>query len=77
MLSALETQNGVLKEEVKGWNFEFAKTAMLTHTLLRENKILRGFISQKNKDIVKLINALQQTENPEMDNLEQSIRLLK
>jgi uncharacterized membrane-anchored protein YhcB (DUF1043 family) len=51
----LEKNNKLLKEDMRSWVLEFAKTAKLTEVLIGENKILRQSIATKNKEIVKLI----------------------
>lgn len=55
IIQNLERNNKVLKEDMRSWVLEFAKTAKLTEVLIGENKILRQSIAKKNKEIVKLI----------------------
>ena len=49
VMANLERSNRVLKEEMKGWIFEFAKKTKLTEVLISENKLLRQSITGKNK----------------------------
>ena len=46
---------------MKGWIFEFAKKTKLSETLLSENQILRKAITNKNSEIVKLIEGISNT----------------
>ena len=68
-MANLERTNRVLKEEIRGWIFEFAKKTKLSETLITENELLRKYISQKNKEIVKLIESINSTENQELTEL--------
>ena len=66
VIANLERTNRVLKEEIRGWIFEFAKKTKLSETLITENELLRKYISQKNKEIVKLIESINSTENEDL-----------
>lgn len=73
----LEKHNKVLKEEIKGWVFEFAKKTKLTEVLISENKLLRKSITGKNKEIVKLIEGIAKADNEEIIQLVEDLNLLK
>jgi hypothetical protein len=62
---------------MKGWLFEFAKKTRLSETLLRENKLLRKFVSGKNKDIVKLITSITNSQNSDLNELKEQLNELK
>ena len=63
LMENLERGNRNLKEELKSWLFEYSKKTRLTEVLLTENKVLRKYVSQKNKEIVKLIETIKNAEN--------------
>ena len=63
MMENLERGNRNLKEELKSWLFEYSKKTRLTEVLLTENKILRKYVCEKNKEIVKLIETIKNAEN--------------
>jgi hypothetical protein len=54
----LERNNKLLKEDMRSWVLEFAKTAKLTEVLIGENKVLRQSIAKKNTEIVKIIENI-------------------
>lgn len=73
----LEKNNKLLKEDMRSWVLEFAKTAKLTEVLIGENKVLRQSIASKNKEIVKLIEGIGQAENEEITELVENLEVLK
>lgn len=48
---------------MKGWLFEYAKKTRLSEVLVTENKLLRKYVSAKNKNLVKLIESISNAEN--------------
>lgn len=44
----LEKTNSILKEQVKGWYFEYTKKAKLTQMMIEENKTIRKYVGKKN-----------------------------
>ena len=61
----LEITNKSLKEDMRSWVLEFAKTAKLTEVLISENSVLRKSIGAKNKEIVRLIEGIGEAQSEE------------
>ena len=77
VIANLERSNKLLKEDMRSWVLEFAKTAKLTEVLIGENKVLRQSIAGKNKEIVRLIEGIGQAENEEITELVENLEVLK
>jgi chromosome segregation ATPase len=65
------------EESVRGWVFEYAKKTRLAEVLITENKLLRKFVTAKNKYIVKLIEAIANAENQELGSLNEDLNELQ
>lgn len=77
VILSLERNNKLLKEDMRAWVLEFAKTAKLTEVLIGENKVLRQSIAGKNREIVRLIEGIAQAENEEVAELVEGLELLR
>lgn len=77
IIQQLERNNRLLKDDMRAWVMEFAKTAKLTEVLIGENKVLRQSISKKNKEIVKLIDTIGQADTEDIAELLDNLQLLQ
>lgn len=76
LVEKLESENRHLKSELKAWTHEFGKKARLSDLLIKENKLIKQHLCQKDKDIVVLLQNLACGYGQDMQLLEHRIHEL-
>lgn len=77
IIDTLERNNRLLKDDMRSWVLEFAKTARLTELLIAENKLLRTSVAKKNSEIVTMIQTIGQADNQDIAELAENLDLLR